>query len=366
MTLDPLVSALSALGSEVRAAAASVEVDRPGCLWLLLAPTALLVLRWFAAKRRRGRLAAVGLSQADFAERRAARWIHAAVFALAWLALAVGAAGPRWGDGGEGEGVAVGRDVVLAIDFSRSMSADDTANGGPRWRNAVAGANDLLDYLKVRGGHRVGLIAFAARAKLLVPLTTDFDHVASVLSELDGANLPPELRPADDAAASGTRIGAALAAAVDAHDERFPGFRDIILLTDGDDPANDREWAKGVSAARAAGIPVHAVGVGDPARDSPIDVEGQPLEFADADGVRDWVRTRLREDVLTALAVEGHGNYLPARRDVPALGEFFRDAVEPNPYRELSDGARPRPKDRSGWFLAAAAALFVLGWWRHS
>ena len=66
---------------------------------------------------------------------------------------------------------------------------------------------------------------------------------------------------------SGTRIGEALKAAVAAHDKRFPGYQDIVLISDGDDPADDREWVRGADEARKAEIPVHTVGVGNPDED---------------------------------------------------------------------------------------------------
>ena len=197
-----------------------------------------------------------------------------------------------------------------------------------------------------------------------MPLTTDTDHLQAKLAELDAVHLPPELRP-DEGAKSGTRIGAALVAAVEAHDSRFPGYQDVILISDGDDPAGDREWVTGVSAARQASIPVHAVGVGDPDRDSSIFVRGQLLEFAGEDGVPSPVPTRLREAVLNSIAEDGRGLYLPARREVPRLGEFFRSKIEPNPSRELTDDALPQPKDRSAWFLGLGLLCLAIGWWRE-
>ncbi len=244
------------------------------------------------------------------------------------------------------------------------MLAADMAGPPERWQAAVAGAQDLVESLRSRGGHRAAIVVFAAKPKLLVPLTTDYDHLQAKLAELDAAHPPPEIRP-DEGSKSGTRIGAALAAAVEAHDPRFPGYQDIILLSDGDDPADDREWAAGVSVARQASIPVHAVGLGDPVHPSPVLVDGRLLESIGKDGVRDPVQTRLHEDVLKAIAEEGRGSYLPARREVPRLGEFFRTRIEPNPSRELSDDALPQPKDRSAWFLGIGLALLAIGWWRE-
>src|SRR5438309_2037325 len=68
----------------------------------------------------------------------------------------------------------------------------------------------------------------------------------------------------DAALGAGTRIGAALVLAADTFDGRSAAARDVLLLSDGDDPARDGEWRKGVERARADGVAVHVVGVGDP------------------------------------------------------------------------------------------------------
>jgi Ca-activated chloride channel family protein len=244
------------------------------------------------------------------------------------------------------------------------MLADDTADGRARWQYAVAGALDLVEASKSRG-HRIGVVVFAARPLVLVPLTTDPTFAKQRIGGLDGRHPPPEIRPADDAAVSGTRIGAGLAAAVAAHDPRFPGFQDIVLLSDGDDPAADREWTLGVAAARKANIPVHTVGIGDPTKETSIVIDGELLKVETRPGVEEVAQTKLHEEVLRAIAAEGKGEYLPARRTVPKLGEFFRTAIETNPHRELTDDQLPQLKERYEWFLGPAAGLFLVAWWRR-
>src|SRR5262249_31417962 len=162
--------------------------------------------------------------------------------------------------------------------------------------------------------------------------------VRAVLEDIDGEFPPPEIGPGlDPNITSGTRIGAALVAAAQAHDERFPGSQDIILISDGDDPlAAEKEWIRGADAARAPNIPVHTFGVGDPT---------QPFIFTVGQETPELVSTQLQEEPLkTDIAERTRGYYLPARRDVPALGEFFRTRVEPNPTREVSDDKIPQPK----------------------
>lgn len=341
---------------------AAIRFARPELLWLFLLIPVIAVSNRYAAMRRKraaealGRGAALSSLRTHPYPRR--RWLGLA-YPLAWTALILGLAGPRWGKSDE-PGIAVGRDLVVVLDLSQSMKADDmsAATAKTRWEAARAGLLDLMDAVSRRGGHRIAIVLFAARAKLLIPLTTDYDHIRSVIADIDGNWPPPEIRPrADPNVVSGTLIGAGLIAAVNAHDPRFPGSQDILLISDGDDPAGDREWMKkGSAAARAAGIPVHTVGVGDPVTHAFLSL-GDPMN-------PELVNTKLEEDVLKQIAAETRGEYLPAHRDVPRLGEFFRSRIEPYPTREVSDDAIPQPKERYPWFLGPALVLFAIGWLR--
>lgn len=287
----------------------------------------------------------------------------AVLFAIALIA--VGIVGPRWGRS-ESQSVAVGRDIVLVLDLSRSMLAEDmnSKEAPARWQAAVAGAKSLVNELRTRGGDRVGVVIYAARPFVLVPLTTDADHILAKLSELDGLHPPAEVRPDRDDTPSGTRIGAALATAVQTHDERFPGFQEIILLTDADDPARDEEWRTGITAARNAGIPVHVVGLGDPVHESFVLVNGEAIEGVGPDGVRSQVQTQLHEEIEKAIANETRGVYLPTHMAVPKLDEFFRNVISTNATREVDDDRRPQPRSQAGWFYAAASLLLLFAWWK--
>ncbi|HEY2784922.1 MAG TPA: vWA domain-containing protein [Fimbriiglobus sp.] len=357
---------LSAAWTDLTQFLTAARFARPEWLWLGFAPLLIGLIAWGAGRRARAGASALGRPAA--VARLAVGPRPGGIFArlvrgLAWVLLVIGLAGPCWGRGAP-EGVSVGRDVVIVLDMSRSMWADDTADGRTRWQLAQAAALNLIDATR-SNGHRVGVVVFAARPLVLVPLTTDPAYAAQRIAALDGRHPPPDVRPADDAAVSGTRIGAAIVAAVAVHDPRFTGFQDIVLVSDGDDPANDREWSLGVSAARKANIPVHTVGIGDPTRDTTILVDGDLLKVETRPGVEVVVKTRLREDVLRAIASEGKGEYLPARRTEPKLGEFFRTVIEPNPNRELTDDQLPQLKERYPWFLAPAAGLFLFVWWRR-
>lgn len=329
---------------------------QPQALWLLglipLLGTLIGVARW----RRRKALGRWGYGPglgALTSEGGVWRWLRGTARALGLAFIVVAVAGPRWGKV-DNPATVSGRDVVIVLDLSRSMLAQDViGRASPdrlgRARDALL---DLVDAVQRRGWHRLALVAFAARAQVLCPLTNDYDHFREAVRTLDPDDPLLEIGPAPDAAAadgqpvSGTRIGRGLRAAVQAQDERFPGHQDIILISDGDDPARDQEWREGVTAARAQGIPVHTVGVGDPDRDSPIPGPDGPLHFQGKP-----VQTRLREPVLEEIARQTGGTYTPARTRALPLGEIFQERIEPRAAREGADDVLPVYQQRSAWFF---------------
>lgn len=275
------------------------------------------------------------------------RW----VLMIAGLLVVVALAGPQ--SGTVETGLAVGRDVVLVLDISRSMWAADVEPS--RWQAAVTAAKKFVIDAKQHGGDRLALIAMAARPALLAPLTTDYDHILAKLERLDARHPPVDARPDRENAPSGTRLGAALVEAIAQHDSRFPGAQEIILFTDADDPADDGEWQRGIEAARAAKIPILVIGLGDPKHESPILVNGTP-----ATNNGEAIRTRLHEDIARRIAEQSGGIYLAARR-TPPEPETIRNALS-QALREFSDDPRRQPKSCAPMFYAMACLLVTLAW----
>lgn len=331
---------------------------RPILLWLLLMLPVLIVLGYRMGKRRRALLeqfgqleALAGLSSLQ------PRWRGRARLCVlgSLLLVIIGLSGPRWGKGDPG--IVAGRDLMIVLDLSKSMLADDMVEGDKRverWKAAQRGIHDLVAYIQPRGGHRVGLVVFAAKPWLVCPLTNDYDHFKMRLDEFSPLAPPFEVNPdKDENIPSGTRIGAAVAEGVRWHDPRFPGHQDVLLLSDGDDPATDadREIEIGIQAARDAKIPVHVVGLGDSKTVTTVTLED------------DLFTTSLKEDRLKHIAAQTRGEYLGANQNTPALGDFFRSRIEPRPTRELTDDALPQLRDRSVWFLVPALVLLLVAWW---
>lgn len=275
----------------------------PAMLYLLLALPVLLALAVFLAGRRQAavrRFAGDPANVARFREQLGPhrRAVKAILLAVAATCLVITAAGPQWGTRVEevhGRGV----DVVVLMDTSLSMAAEDVAPG--RFDLARLSASTLLQRL---GGNRVALVTFAGEAATVCPLTLDLEAVRLLLDavDLDAAPIP----------------GTSLLAGVDAATRAFGPIefdddreRVIVLYTDGEDHEEGVERVH--SMARNAGIQVIAIGVGTP--------EGGPIPIKNADGtVRDYkkdredrvVTTRLDESALESIAVKTGGRYYRA------------------------------------------------------
>jgi Ca-activated chloride channel family protein len=324
----------------------------PALLAALAVLPALGLLALLARRRRRRLLVRLGLPGAVSAhvERPPGRWRAGAGWVLGLTFLALGAAGPHWGSGPPPP-TAPGRDVVVVLDLSRSMLARDALPS--RLGRAKEALRQFADAVQARGGHRLALVVFAAQAHVTCPLTHDYDHFRAKLAALEADPPPPPVRP-DGGSVSGTRLGAGLRRAVEVHDPAAKGAQDILLVSDGDDPAGDDEWREGLTAARGAGVPVHVVGVGDPMQDWPIPAGEGRLQYQGQE-----VRTRLHEEPLRTVATRTGGAYVPARTAPPDLGDFFREQIAPKPTREAVAGTLPQPVGRQAWCFALALALIA-------
>jgi Ca-activated chloride channel family protein len=324
----------------------------PWMLWFLLALPMLAALGMWSARRRRQAVARLGDAAAietQIASRRGWRRLRGLCLLLGLLGVGVGMAGPQWGRDWD-QSAAPGRDLVVVLDCSRSMLAEMPS----RLQRARVALNDLADAVERRGGHRLALILCAGKAKLACPLTHDYDHFRSKLDGLEAVAQERDLEPGPGER-SGTRLGQALAMAAADDDPRFQNARDILLLSDGDDPARDGEWKQGARMAAALGMRIHTVGLGDPHTASVIRLDGGVLTH---DGQP--VHTRLEETPLREIAEMTGGVYTSARTRTLPLGSLYLDAIRGQAQREDSDDVLPVYQQRYAWFFAPALGFLAL------
>jgi Ca-activated chloride channel family protein len=325
----------------------------PWLLLILVAMPLLGALGAWSRRKRRQALLQLGdvLALEAQVSARGGWWqrLRGLCLSLGLLGLGLAAAGPQWGRDWD-QSAAPGRDLVVVLDCSRSMLAETPS----RLERARAALVDLSEAVEKRGGHRLALVLVAGRARLVCPLTHDYDHFRAVVADVESAALERDLEPGP-AETSGTRLGQGLAVAALADDTRFQGTRDILLLSDGDDPARDGEWRAGARVAASQGIRVYTVGIGDPNTASVIRLDTGPLTH---DG--QVVRTRLEEAPLREIAEMTQGTYIPAHTRTLPLGALYLDAISTQPLREESDDALPVYQQRYPWVLGPALGLLAL------
>ncbi len=308
----------------------------PTWLWCLLFIPALTVLFFRAETLRRSALNALLAlrlqprlaGSASTAKRRAAFTLT--LLGLALLVLAM--ARPSWGFEWR-ESKSKGRDIVIALDTSRSMLADDLKPN--RLTRAKLAAQDLLTQLS---GDRVGLIAFAGSAFLQAPLTPDYDAVRDSLNELDTDVIPR----------GGTDISAAIQTADEAFGKGESDQRALIIFTDGEDLADEslsaardhkdkfRIFTVGLGSAEGSLIPTRTRSGGT---DFVRDEQGQP------------VKSRLDEKRLREVAEAGGGFYIHLQNGPAEMRQLTQEGLGTMREKDNENKMSKQPIERFQWPL---------------
>jgi len=274
------------------------------------------------------------LGDARVAGRRA--WLQLAALALGLVALARPQLGER-----QAELARTGRDVLLVLDLSRSMTVTDVSPS-----RLAAAKVAAWETISASPGDRVGLIVFGGSAFLQLPLTSD--HAALRLF-LDAAS-------PDDLGDPATDIGTALATAGKVFEhEGDRGHRAVLLVSDGETGEGDLETA--TASLRAEGIPVFALGVGTTGGGPvPADSSEAPEKFH-RDHIGRIAISRLEENDLRQVAKLTAGAYARADRaeDRKSLGAAL-SKVRSRTLSALKSGERA---DRFQWPLALAVAALL-------
>lgn len=167
-------------------------------------------------------------------------------FGMALLIIAL--ARPQSGYGDSKQSVE-GVDIMLALDISGSMKAEDFK---PNNRLHVA-KEVIRNFIRGRESDRLGLVVFARRSFTQCPLTTDYDLLVSLLDRVDFGMVEDR-----------TAIGLALANAANRLRESNAKSKIVILLTDGVNNVDDLSPIDAAKAAAALGIKVYTIGAGRP------------------------------------------------------------------------------------------------------
>lgn len=301
------------------------------------------------ARRRRGAARFVGEALAETARRRAGLRPRRAAAraalvagALALIGLALGR--PAWNPTPK-EVRRTGRDVVFLVDVSRSMLAEDVAPS--RLERARLLVNDVLDAAR---GDRFGLVAFAGSAVVRCPLTTDYNYVRMCVADLSPSSV----------SRGGTLIGDAIRTALRDlfADETEDRYRDLVLITDGED--HESFPVEAAASAGQRGIRIIAVGLGS--------AEGAPVPAVDERGRRvemrhggEPVRSRFDGRMLERIAAASAGGVcLNVGTGTIDLERVYRRLAEASERRAVTDRAAMRYTEGFPLLLAGALVLLVM------
>ena len=182
-----------------------------------------------------------------------------------------------------------GIDVMIALDVSKSMLAQDIKPN--RLERAKQALSKLIDKLS---NDRVGIVVFAGRAYLQMPLTGDHGAAKMYLNSASTDVVPTQ----------GTVISDALKMCYSSFNSKEKKYKAVVLISDGED--HDEGALKVAGQMADEGIAVNTVGIGSP-QGSTIFDELTNQEKQDANG--NIVITKLNEDELKKIAEKGNGSY---------------------------------------------------------
>lgn len=222
--------------------------------WLLLLLLLIPLIAWL--KGRAGRpqaflYSSVGLVKNIIGISRSS--VGRILLRMRWLSLLlllIAMARPQLGEG-QAKVRASGIDIVVAIDLSGSMAAEDFELKGESVNRLVIAKDVFEKFVRKRTNDRIGLIAFAGRAYIATPLTLDHDFL---LQNLERLNL--------GALEDGTAIGSAISAAVNRLRDIEAKSKVVVLMTDGQNNAGKVPPITAAEAAQTLGIRIYTIGVG--------------------------------------------------------------------------------------------------------
>jgi len=238
-----------------------------------------------------------------------------------------------------------GRDVCILLDTSRSMLAEDIKPS--RLDRSKIAIRDLLETLQ---GDRIAIVTFAGNSTVKCPLTQDYAFVRMVLEDIS----------TESTNRGGTMIGDAIRKATeDVFDKQSREYKDIILITDGED--HDSFPVQAAEKAATEGIRIIAIGLGDEDQGSRVPITGANGEktFLKYNGQEVW--SKLDADTLRKMvyATDG-GKYLSVTPGTTLdLGQIYEELITSAQKRELESTTMMTYDEKFQIFLAFGLILIV-------
>ena len=235
---------------------------------------------------------------------------------------------------------ASGVDIMLVLDVSGSMVAEDYTIGSSRANRIDVVKRVTQQFIEARPNDRIGIIAFAGRPYLVSPLTLDHDWLIRNLDRV-------KIGLVED----GTAIGSALASAVARLKDRDSKTKIIVLLTDGANNAGKVLPLTAAEAGKALGIKIYTIGAGS---HGPVPV---PMKDPFGRTVYQKVVFDFDEKLLSQIAQLAGGKYFRAA-DTSSMADTFKE-IDRLEKTKIEIEKTANYHDYFPWFLGAALLLIV-------
>lgn len=211
-----------------------------------------------------------------------------------------------------------GIDIVLAVDTSTSMLAEDFTIGGERANRLDAVKDVMAGFINDRQSDRIGIVAFASRAYSVSPLTLDYGWLVRNMERIRTGMIE-----------DGTAVGSGLSASLNRLKDTEAKSKVVVLLTDGRNNAGRISPVTAAEAAAALGIKVYTIGAGTRG------LAPYPAKDVFGNTVYRPVRIDIDEETLKGIAEKTGARYFRAT-DTDSLREIYEeiDRLETTPIEE--------------------------------
>lgn len=260
-----------------------------------------------------------------------------AAFLLAIFSLAM----PQWGFHWQ-EIKHKGLDIVIAVDTSKSMLAEDVK---PNRINRAKLA--IRDFIKNLAGDRIGLVAFAGSAFTQCPLTVDYNGFLLSLDALNTEIIPK----------GGTSLAEAVREANKVYRGGMKKYKVLIIITDGEDHLGDP--VKAAEEAKQEGIKIFCIGIGT--------TEGELIPVTDETGKTSFlkdregnvVKSRLDEATLQKIALTTGGSYVRSGSAEFGLKLIYEQKLSSMEKRQFQSKMAKQYEERFQIFLFVVFLLLL-------
>ncbi|MFH1244963.1 MAG: VWA domain-containing protein [Candidatus Omnitrophota bacterium] len=239
-----------------------------------------------------------------------------------------------------------GLDIIIAVDLSKSMLAADVLPN--RLERSKLAVKDLLKKVK---GDRIGLIGFAGTAFLSCPLTVDYDGFLLALNDLDVRAMPR----------GGTSISSAIKQALKSYEGGQKKYKNLIIITDGEDHEGDALAAAEIAGKEA--VKIFCIGIGTIGGElvQVRDEQGNKTFLKDQDG--NVVKSRLNEALLQKIALLTGGTYVRSSGAEFGLDWIYEEKLASLEKREIQAKMSKLYIERFQIPLALALFFLIMETW---